>query len=247
MLTEYGNYRIVTFLSNTPHLKTITPATKYFFLIPTLLFHKSIQLRYYYVMKIRPLTFLFALTFLFLFSGSSVVFGNDLQDGLGAYDRGDYKEAVKWYRLAAEQGDAKAQYYLGMMYGGGRGVPRDEKKAIKWLLKAAEQRSVGAQRLLGAIFYYGWGVQDYTEAAKWYKKAAEQGDRDAQNILGAMYERGKGIPKDFVEAYKWFSISGESGNEHGRMYREKIGKRKMTPDQITEAQRLAKEWVEKNK
>ena len=62
-----------------------------------------------------------------------------------------------------------------------------------------------------------------------------------------MYERGKGIPKDFVEAYKWFSISGESDNEYGRMYREKIGKRKMTPDQITKAQRLAKEWVEKSK
>ena len=62
-----------------------------------------------------------------------------------------------------------------------------------------------------------------------------------------MYERGKGIPKDFVEAYKWFSISGESDNESRHMYREKIGKRKMTPDQITEAQRLAKEWVEKNK
>ena len=135
-----------------------------------------------------------------------------------------------------------------MLYGGGRGVPRDKKKAIKWLLKAAEQRSVGAQRFLGTIFYYGWGVtQDYAEAVKWYKKAAEQGDSGAQNILGAMYERGKGIPKDFVEAYKWFSISGESDNEYGRMYREKIGKRKMTPDQITEAQRLAKEWVEKSK
>ena len=163
-------------------------------------------------MKAKPLTFLLALTFLFLFSGSSVVFGNDLQDGLDAYDRRDYKEAVKW------------------------------------LLKAAEQRSVRAQRFLGAIFYYGRGVtQDYAEAAKWYKKAAEQGDSDTQNILGAMYERGKGIPKDFVEAYKWFSISGEGDNESGRMYREKIGKRKMTPDQITEAQRLAKEWVEKNK
>ena len=90
-------------------------------------------------------------------------------------------------------------------------------------------------------------AQDYAEAAKWYKKAAEQGDSNAQNILGAMYERGKGMPKDFVEAYKWFSISGEGDNEYGRTYREKIGKRKMTPDQITEAQRLAKEWVEKNK
>ena len=102
-----------------------------------------------------------------------------------------------------------------------------------------------AQRFLGAIFYYGRGVtQDYAEAAKWYKKAAEQGDSDTQNILGAMYERGKGMPKDFVEAYKWFSVSGESGN--GRMYIEKLGKRKMTTAQIAEAQKLAREWMEKH-
>ena len=68
-------------------------------------------------MKTRPLTFLFALTFLFLFSGSSVVFGNDLQDGLGAYGRGDYKEAVKWYRLSAEQRHERAQFNLEMIYG----------------------------------------------------------------------------------------------------------------------------------
>ena len=122
------------------------------------------------------------------------------------------------------------------------------KKSDQVVTKGSRAKECEAQRFLGAIFYYGRGVtQDYAEAAKWYKKAAEQGDSGAQNILGAMYERGKGIPKDFVEAYKWFSISGESDNEYGRIYREKIGKRKMTPDQITEAQRLAKEWVEKNK
>ena len=114
--------------------------------------------------------------------------------------------------------------------------------------QAAEQGDSYAQRFLGASFYLGLGVtQDYAEAAKWHKKVAEQGDSGAQNILGAMYERGKGIPKDYVEAYKWFSISGESGNEYGHLYRENIGKRKMTPDQIAEAQGLAKEWVEKNK
>ena len=66
-------------------------------------------------MKTRPLTFLFALTFLFLFSGSSVVFGNDLQDDLDAYDRGDYKQAIKWYKKAAEQGDSDTQNILGAM------------------------------------------------------------------------------------------------------------------------------------
>ena len=51
----------------------------------------------------------------------------------------DYKEAVKWYRLAAEQGYADAQYNLGLMYSNGEGVPQDYKEAVKWYRLAAEQ------------------------------------------------------------------------------------------------------------
>ena len=51
----------------------------------------------------------------------------------------DYAEAVKWYRLAAEQGDADAQYNLGLMYDNGNGVPQDYKEAVKWYRLAAEQ------------------------------------------------------------------------------------------------------------
>ena len=58
------------------------------------------------------LTFLLALTFLFLFGGSSVVFGGDFQDGLDALERKDYKEAIKYFRLSAEQGNADAQMVL---------------------------------------------------------------------------------------------------------------------------------------
>ena len=60
------------------------------------------------------------------------------------YDNGqgvpqDYAEAVKWYRLAAEQGDVAAQYNLGIMYDNGDGVPQDYKEAVKWYRLAAEQ------------------------------------------------------------------------------------------------------------
>ena len=78
----------------------------------------------------KPLTFLLALTFLFLFS--SVVFGDDFQDGFDAYDRKDYKTAYKLWLPLAEQGNAKAQYNLGVMYGKGQGVPQDYKEAVKW-------------------------------------------------------------------------------------------------------------------
>ena len=63
-------------------------------------------------MKTKPFTFLLALTFLFLFSGSSVVFGGDLQDGIDAYERKDYKEPYKLILPLAEQGNAKAQFIV---------------------------------------------------------------------------------------------------------------------------------------
>ena len=185
-----------------------------------------------------------------------------------AFARKYYKTALKLFLPLAEKGHAKAQNKLGGMYENGKGVPQDYKEAVKWLLKSAEQKNLNAQRLirasyhklhkevaeqgnsyaqrfLGDSYYLGLEVtQDYAEAAKWYKKAAEQGDSVSQIILGAMYEKGKGISKDFVEAYKWFSISGETGN--GRMYIEKLGKRKMTTAQTAEAQKLAQEWMEKH-
>ena len=84
-----------------------------------------------------PLTFLLALTFLFLFSGS--VYGDDFQDGLDADAKGDFKEAVKWYRLSAEQGHSSAQYNLGVMSGRGQGVPQDLKEEVRWYRLSAEQ------------------------------------------------------------------------------------------------------------
>jgi hypothetical protein len=61
----------------------------------------------------------------------------------------DYKEAVKWYRLSAEQGVAQAQYKLGWMYSNGLGVPQDYKEAVKWYRLSAEQGVAQAQYNLG--------------------------------------------------------------------------------------------------
>ena len=61
------------------------------------------------------------------------------ENAVAAYQRGDYAEAVKWYRKAAEQGHARAQYSLGFMYYNGRGVPQDYAEAMKWYRKAADQ------------------------------------------------------------------------------------------------------------
>ena len=88
----------------------------------------------------------------------------------------------------AEQGDAAAQLFLGILYKDGQGVPQDYAQAAIWFRKAAEQGDAGAQFMLGASYANGKGVpQDYAQAAVWFRKAAEQGNATAQILLGILY------------------------------------------------------------
>ena len=116
-------------------------------------------------MKTKQLTFLLALTFLFLFSGS--VYGDDLQDGLDAVEREDYETAYKLLLPFAEKGDAAAQFFLGQLYNEGEIVPQNKKEAIRWFRLSAEQGHAKAQYNLGNRYLKGQGVpQDYKEAVK---------------------------------------------------------------------------------
>ena len=124
----------------------------------------------------------------------------------------DYAEAMHWYRKAAEQGNAIAQFNLGVMYSNGEGVRQDQTEAAKWYRLAAAQGNVSALCNLG-VMYDGMDVgQDQTEAAKWYRLAAEQGNATAQFNLGLKYELGEGIPKNYTESVKWYRLAAEQGN-----------------------------------
>ncbi len=80
---------------------------------------------------------------------------------------------MKWYRLAAEQGLADAQYNLGVMYEVGQGVPQDYDEAVKWYRLAAEQGDALGQNNLGFMYANGQGVpQDYVLAYMWMNLAA---------------------------------------------------------------------------
>jgi TPR repeat protein len=132
------------------------------------------------------------------------------EDGMAAYQRGDYVTALELWRPLAEQGDAKGQNGLGLMYENGQGVLRNEVQAMKW-----------------------------------YRKAAEQGATNAQVNLAVMYVNGKGVPQDFVQAYIWFNIAAALGDEMAKQAQEKAAS-DMTPAQIAEAQRMAREWLAKH-
>jgi clan AA aspartic protease (TIGR02281 family) len=80
----------------------------------------------------------------------------------------DYAEAMRWFRKAAEQGDAQAQNEMGSMYMEGHGVPQDHAQAMRWFRKAAKQGLAEARDNIGYLYYHGLGVpQDCVVAAKW--------------------------------------------------------------------------------
>ena len=164
-----------------------------------------------------------------------------------ATEQGDYATAIRELHPLAEQGLASAQFSLGLLYANGQGVPKDDGQARKWYEKAARQGHAEAQANLGVLLVYArGGPQDYKMAVYWFRLSANQGNDLAQRKLGLMYERGDGVQQDFILAYMWYSIGAAKGGEAGARLRDAIAKG-MDPDQITEAQRLAREWKPKGK
>ena len=118
----------------------------------------------------------------------------------------DERRALRWYRLAADQGHAGAMFKFGEMYADGRGVAQDDREAVRWYRRAADRVSADAMFKLGEMYADGRGVpQDDREAARWYRRATEhQGPAEAQFKLGEMYADGRGVPQDDSEAVRWY-------------------------------------------
>ena len=127
--------------------------------------------------------------------------------------RAEKQEKFQRMRKSAEQGDADAQFNLGLCYTDGLGVAKDEKEAVRWYRQAAEQGDAKAQFNLGYCYAKGSGVtKDEKEAVRWYGQAAEQGDARAQASLGFCYEIGSGVAKDEKEAIRWYLQAAEQGD-----------------------------------
>ena len=134
------------------------------------------------------------------------------------------------------------------MHAEGKGVLEDDKEAVKWYRKAAEQGYASGQCQLATMYYSGEGVKkDGKEAFKWFRKAAYQGDASSQFYLGMMFEFGVtgAVRQDYVYAYAWYNIAGSNGDPVAKEGKSKLAK-KMTPAQITAAQKISKEETEKN-
>jgi len=122
-------------------------------------------------------------------------------------------EALKWFRLAASQGDADAEFNLGVMYTDGQGVPQDDAEAATWYRRAADKGNARAQYNLGLWYAKGLGgAPDYVRAYVWFNLAAARfPESDARDRSAAVGSR------DAMAA-------------------------KMTSDQITAAQQKSNAW-----
>ena len=162
----------------------------------------------------------------------------DRQDGVAAYERGDYATALREWRPLSVQGDAGAQFNLGVMYKIGRGVPQSDG---------------------GPVHGKGQGVpQDYVQAHTWLNLAAAQGtklvsmnrdiiaDKMTPGESHLEYSAPQGARMSLVSAsLVEFGSAGTLRSTQIWLKQSKCDGPEMTPAQIAEAQRLAREWKPK--
>ena len=121
---------------------------------------------------------------------------------------------------------------------------------IAELRSKAEQGDADAQFNLGFMYFLGEAIPlDYKEAFRWYRASAVQGNSSAQGSLGAMYRAGLGLPQDYILAHMWYNLAvanSELDQERNIWAKNRDATaKKMTSEQLAEAQRLAREWKPK--
>ncbi len=155
---------------------------------------------------------------------------------------GNLGEAVKWVRLSADNGNSAAQYTMGALYEGGKGVPQSRSDAIAWYTKSAEKNNAAAKSALQRInstpasqpataaapTSNGGGKDDLDRGLTAYSKgnfdaalsafraASAAGNAAAQNMMGVMYAKGEGVAKSDTDAFNWYKLAAEGGNPNAQ-------------------------------
>jgi len=191
-------------------------------------------------------TILAAVTFM-LTVGFTAALAATRDAGIAAYRNNDFATALRELSPDAESGDAKAQYFMGLLYARGYGVAEDPATAAQWFRKAADQGFAKAQFDLGHLYRKGAGVpQDDAKAVAWWRKAADSGDSFAQSSLADMYLDGIGVEKSLVQAYKWIVLAEPRAQPHRIKWNSFSARRiakAMKPADLAKAQKLVKQWM----
>ena len=172
------------------------------------------------------------------------------QFSLGAvlyYGSEQTAQAIDWFRKAAAQGYAPAEFQMGQLYEFGFGVVQNDREALDWYRRAAGHGSAAAQRAIGDCYRKGRGVAaDPAEAARWYLQAAEGDDLRAQYQLGELYLNGTGVARNAPAAYFWFSVAaGQTPLDDNRkqlVELSHVAGARMTAAEVKDAARRLAAW-----
>ncbi len=136
-----------------------------------------------------------------------------IQQGYAAFERKQWRDAYEYWVPEADKGDARAQYYLSILFSKGLGVEQSQETALTFLTLSAEGGFPPAQYHLGNNFQHGeWIEQDSERALFWWKQAAEQQFITAQLKMGAIYYLGRGVDKDLDKATEWYRQAAKNGS-----------------------------------
>ncbi len=166
------------------------------------------------------------------------------QLGLSHLEAGREADAVRLIRLAANQGQAAAQYRLAKLYEAGIGVKVNGKTAKDLLTRAAKADNRIAMHDLG--HYYATGADgaspDLQQAVKWFSMAAERGVLDSQFNLAVLYQGGSGVPLSLEDAYIWYSIAGSQGDKVAIQRSEAVA-RELSEESLAKAKARVKAFA----
>ncbi len=160
--------------------------------------------------------------------------------------RESHRQAAHWFLKAAEQGDRRSQYVIAQMYEKGDGVLQDYVKAINWYEKAANQGKWESAISLAFMYIDGRGSQPNPEKGfRWLLKTANAGFKLGQATIAARYLGGLGVEPNLVQAHKWANLASSSDNAEVKKQAVNIrseAEKNMKPNEIVEAQKLARNW-----
>lgn len=155
---------------------------------------------------------------------------SSLQEGLEAYQQGDFPRAISIYTQLAERDEGTALFSLGVMSERGEGGPVNREQARLWYQRAAEAGNQFAQYNLGQMFSLGRSNKRQPEQAiHYYRLAAEQGYDLAQLRLGQIYANGEGVSRDLDEARRWFKLAAKQDNALAQLELNKLASASSAP------------------
>jgi uncharacterized protein len=136
-----------------------------------------------------------------------------VEDGLRAFAEQDYHQASEIWLPLSEQGDARATFYLSLLYAQGKGVERNPALALEFLAAAAREGLAAAQFNLGSHYNRGDGVpEEPAQTVYWWRKASEQDMPRAQHNLAGLYLIGRGVDRDESMARYWYRRAAANGS-----------------------------------